>query len=91
MILFDKEMIINKMVGDFSPEETVSMRTNNLGHRIKIHAEDVLKTLIKNKGYFAGIDGRWENEDLSHAIEIFILRDEYLCDKYDAMMRCLSS
>ena len=48
------------MVGDFFPEETVSMRTNNLGHRKQIHAEDVLKTLIQNKGYFEGIDGRWK-------------------------------
>ena len=53
-----------------------------MGHRKQNYTEDEFEPLIE-KGFFEGIDGRWKNEDLSHAIEIFILRYEYLCDKYD--------
>ena len=65
---------------DLSSDESDSMRTNNMGHRKQNYTEDEFEPLTE-KGYFEGIDGRWKNEDLSHAIEIFILRYEYLCDK----------
>ena len=78
------------MVGDLSSDESVSMRTNNLAQETESYSDEFDRTL-DSEGYFEGIYERWKNEDLSHVIEIFILRDEYLCDKYDAMMRCLSS
>ena len=64
------------MVGDLSSDESVSMRTNNLAQETESYSDEFDRTL-DSEGYFEGIYERWKNEDVSHAIEIFILGHKY--------------